>query len=64
MIDEVKLLEELEAWKAKCGDSPAEDAAKIMITAFIDKINAFPKVGITVKQEWTDAMMRHFIKVE
>lgn len=44
MIDEKKLLEELETWKARCGITPAEEAAKVMITAFIAKVKQQPKI--------------------
>lgn len=66
MIDEKKLIEDLEAWKEKCGDSPAEDAAKVMITAFIDKVKAFPKVDEQKQMNpgWIDRMMSRFTSGE
>lgn len=66
MIDEVKLLEELEAWKARCGITAAEDAAKVMVTAFIDKVKAFPKVDEQKQMNpgWIDHMMSRFTSGE
>lgn len=47
MISRKKLLEELEAWKDRLGVSPPEVAAKIMVKAFIDKVNAQPVLDVT-----------------
>ena len=47
MISRKKLLEELEAWKERLGVSSPEVAAKIMIKAFIDKVNAQPEEDVT-----------------
>lgn len=47
MISRKKLLEELEAWKERLGMSSPEVAAKIMIKAFIDKVNAQPEEDVT-----------------
>lgn len=66
MIDEKKLIEDLEAWKARCGITPAEEAAKVMIKAFIDKVKAFPKADEQKQMNpgWIDRMMSRFTSGE
>ena len=61
MISRKKLLEELEAWKERLGVSSPEVAAKIMIKAFIDKVNAQPEEDVTdinVGNKWIQVSER------
>lgn len=47
MIDEKKLIELLENWKSRLGDSIQEYPVKFTLKMVIDKINALPVVDVT-----------------
>ena len=53
LISKEELLKDLKEWKSKLGNSPAEDAAEVMIKAFIDKINQMPEeVAADINTNW------------
>lgn len=66
MIDEKKLIEELEAWKARCGAEPVEEVAKVMVKAFIDRVKAQPLIDTETQigSGWMEHMMQRFSKGE
>lgn len=55
LICKEKLIEDLEAWQNRLGISPAEEAAKVLVKAFIDKVDTQPAADgkdINVTSKW------------
>ena len=52
MIDRQKLIDELESWQNRLGDSPQEDFVNVILKAVIDKVKVQPNIPEEKEVDW------------